>query len=287
MNGKQNSFHSSTAQRNSTPMKKAIIWLLLLALSQPVFSQGKLDKAKRDIKEGRKTEESSRDYYSTDEESSSTFGQRLVGQAIYWASYGIFIGSYRLEDHLHYRLSAYPFVGEGTGDYTPYLEYEDKNNLRLDLSSQFMMGDNLNGNHLKLKIRPTHLFYLQADYIELIEPIDNNAFNHLSLFNFNLAYDRLRFERLSLGYTLGATYRANEVQSAGLNYGLSFDAYLFHQISLSASIKGSYVNNRPVDQLEFAFRYHYKRLSASIGNEFIRIGTPVFRFTTFGIGVYL
>lgn len=85
---------------------------------------------------------------------------------------------------------------------------------------------------------------------------------------------------------MGASYVANDVRKAGLSFGLNADCYLSKRISLSGSAKWSSINQRPVNALEIQGKYHINRFFISSGYDYVKIGSPSYKFFKFGGGIY-
>jgi hypothetical protein len=108
----------------------------------------------------------------------------------------------------------------------------------------------------------------------------------MSLYQFNLGYDRIRFEKFNLGWTLGATYIANNVNKAGFSYGLNTDIFASKKMSFTSAMIWSKINGKPVNTFEIRAKYHQKNYFYSIGYENLRIASPSYNFVTFGAGIY-
>jgi hypothetical protein len=160
--------------------------------------------------------------------------------------------------------------------------------MRFDVENSFIYSSNdLFGNHLKAKIRPFQYFYLQSDFHQLYEfdKIENTD-SRLSLFHFNLGYDRIRFEKFNLGWTLGASYVGNEVKKAGFSYGLNAEYFMGNHISFMASGKWSKINMQSVNAFELQSKFHRKNYFFSLGFEHLKIATPTYNFISLGGGIY-
>lgn len=226
---------------------------------------------------------------------SGSFISNIFGAIISYITYYTFIGSYELEDHLHYDLTKYPYFDKESGNYIDYCPLPDSENnassiakFRLDLEDKYLLSSkNSYGNHLKIKLRPIKYAYLQVDYFELIEknPVDKGLSN-LSLFNFNACYDRVRFENFNLGFTLGANYVANDIKKAGFTYGLNLEAFLLNPVSLNSSFKWSRINDIPVNEFEIEAKCFIKNVFVSVGYEWLKIGSPSYNYFTAGLGVH-
>lgn len=284
-------------------MKLIVPILLSIILNSNIgFAQTKVEQSKEEIKKGKQTtsttgtsttNNSSTGSYSRKSNSERSIGAAfadIVGQIFLYATYYTVVGNYKMEEHLHSKLTHYPYYNQASGNYENIDSViARKNKLRFDISNQFLYSNkDLLGNHLKVKVRPFQYFYLQADYFELKEY--NHAttkYDHLSLYNFNLCYDRLRFEKFNLGWSLGVNYLANDVKKAGFTYGLNTDIFIAKPVSLCSTIKGSWINGQPVHQFEVLAKYHINRFFIAAGYERLKIATPQYHFLSLGAGVHL
>jgi hypothetical protein len=277
-------------------MLKNTLLLILFTFTSSLYAQ-KIDKSKDELKSGKEdnrpplpTEPVNQNPPSAVRESNDNFGigAFFVELGFYIGLYSA-VGDYRNEDHLYYPLTPYPYFDGKTGNYEKIDdESVQKKQLRFDIENHFLYGNNASfGNHLKGKFRPFQYFYLQTDYRELIER-DRFAktTSNLSVFQFNFGYDRIRFEKFNLGWTLGATYIANDINKAGFSYGLNTDIFAFKNVSFNSAMLWSKINGLPVNSFEFRGKYHKKNHFFSMGYENLRIASPSYNYATFGAGFY-
>ncbi len=277
-------------------MLKNTLLLILFTFSSSLYAQ-KIDKSKDELKSRKEdnrpplpTEPVYQTPPSTVRDSNDSFGIGgfFVKLGFYLTAYTS-IGDYKNEDHLYNPVSPYPYFNGKSGNYEK-IDDESvlKKQLRFDVENHFLYSNNASfGNHLKGKFRPFQYFYLQTDYRELIE---NDKFSkttsNLSLFQFNFGYDRLRFEKFNLGWTLGATYIANDINKVGFSYGLNTDIFAFKKVSFNSAMIWSKINGLPVNSFEFRGKYHQKNHFFSLGYENLRIASPSYNYATFGLGYY-
>ena len=186
----------------------AVLFIILsLFCSFNGFSQTKIDKSKDEIKKGSSNNEdnssSNTSTSSSDSESSGGFFAEIAARIFIYVTYYSFIGNYEMEEHLYNDISNYPYYKTGSGNYVTYDSLSTNyKKFRLDVDNDLLLrNDNLYGNHLKVKIRPTKYLYFQTDYFQLYEyDRFSKNYSNLSLFNFTLCYDRLRFQRFNLGW---------------------------------------------------------------------------------------
>ncbi|MFD2602449.1 hypothetical protein [Flavobacterium suzhouense] len=277
-------------------MKRIAIYCLCLCfLPFTAIAQNKLDKSKKELSEKKQSSNNSR----TSSSSSSSFDSdedtgELAEAALFVFQYTVgaawvgLVGQYENEDHLHNALTKHPYYFQAHGNYfNDEIIDTPATGFRIDLKDKFIYSNSsLFGNHLDAKIRPSRYFYLKADYYQLLEmPLQDDT-NNLSLFYFNFAYDRIRFERFNLGWTLGASYVGSGVDKGGFSYGLNAEYFLNKPLSFSAAAKWSHINGYPVNAYEAEASVHRKNMFITLGVEHLKIASPTYTFATVGAGIY-
>ena len=275
-------------------IKISLVFMFVFLLIEG-FAQEKIDRSKEEINKGSRTgqhrEKHSHSSYGYSDNDQTFQNMLFVGiaEGFLFITYYSTIGNYELEDHLHNKLTTYPFYNGLSGN------YKNSNSgllsgklFRVDLGNSFLYSnESLFGNHLKFKLRPFQYFFMQVDYFQLVE-YDKiyKEYSNLSLFNFNVCYDRLRFEKFNLGWNLGANYIGNEVKKAGFSYGLNTEIFIVKNFSLLSSMKWSMINEASVNEFELLGKYHINRYFVSFGYEHLKIATPTYDFISFGGGIY-
>jgi hypothetical protein len=167
--------------------------------------------------------------------------RNIFFQGFMYLTYYSIIGNYDIENHLHNNLSNYPYDSNLSGNFensdsvSPTINY-----LKARLENQLLLShNNLYGNHLKAKIRPYQYFYIQTDLYTIIEynKAEKNYAN-LSLLNINICYDRIRFDRFNLGWSLGLNYVGNDIKKVGFTYGLNTDVFFQNHTAYIAQLNG-------------------------------------------------
>lgn len=269
---------------------KKIVLLFVISISLSGFGQSKLGKSKTELSTKKSKSESRTTSSSSNTDTSllEPFADVLLFVPLAIGKYAL-IGDYNSEDHLDNELSPYPLYSEGVGNYQSATHDSIPTKwLRFDLENHFIYSNNkLFGNHLEAKMRASRYFSLQADYYQIweINRIENTN-NRLSLFYFNVGYDRIRFERFNFGWTLGASYVGNEVKKAGFSYGLKTDYFLLKNLSIGATVKWSFINEQPVHSYQMQSRFHKQNYFVGISFEHLKIATPVYNFVGIGGGIY-
>jgi hypothetical protein len=277
-------------------MKKSLFLPALLLLffnCSNVYSQNKLDKSKKELNANSAASSDSSNSKPASSSKPDNEDTNLGLQVLGYVFFGVFkyglIGDYNNEEHLQNELTPYPFYKSKVGNFQDTEgDSVTGKQFRLDLENHFIYSNNtLFGNHLEAKIRPFQYFYLQTDYYQLFEyDTFTNTRDQLSLFYFNVGYDRVRLERFNLGWTLGASYIGNEVKKAGFSYGVNAEYFLSKHISFSGEAKWSSINSNPVNSYKIQSKFFRKNYFLGIGFERLKIATPVYNLIGIGGGIY-
>lgn len=258
----------------------------LICFSFLGYSQ-KIEKSKRELDEKSSSATTTSTAQSSNHDGESPFSNVFVEAFLYVGYYSV-IGNYKWEKHLQNPLSPYPYCDNTSGNYSD----TNSKTIRFDLENNFLF-ENLGsirssyGNHFKTKIRTTQFVYGQLDYRVLFEKYyGTSTTSNLSLLQFNLGYDRLRFKKFNFGFLLGATYVGSGVNKAGINVGLNADAFLLKNLSVNSSMMWSTINSQPVNSFEIKGKYHKKKFFFSVGYENLKIASPNYNYATVGAGAY-
>lgn len=272
-------------------MKNSCIILAIFLFQTGGFSQGKLNKTKTEISK-EKTDKKQSSIASNGVNAlaydNTSQSDGLILSLLYHASVGLLIGNYNSEAQLNHPLTSYPFKKEVPGNYTKNNHNSKYTQFRVDIMNQLMAGTNMTVNHLKVRIRPTHILFVQADYTEFMEPrIDDTGTDNLSLFNFSICHDRIRYEKFNLGWTLGVLYIPNSIEKVGGNLGFQMEYFWNKRLSILSAIKWGWINETNINEFETTLRYHLKRSFISSGYERRKLGSSTIHVGGMGVGIYL
>jgi len=261
--------------------------------SLPVFSQGKIEQSKQELKQGGKKPDApaSQPAPSSKTDDNKTIGETFfegVAKVFLYITYYSTIGSYKTENHLHSPVTAYPYYNKQSGNYEkPDTTARKKSHFRLDAAYQFLYSNkNLTGNQFTINIRPFQYFYVQGQYRLLTEKVNNKKQN-LSLFNASLCYDRMRFEKFNLGWSAGVCYIADDVKRAGFSAGLNAEAFIIKPVSIYAYKQWGSIHRVAVNQFETGAKVHLHRFHINAGYQHVKIGSPLYDYGFLGVGVRL
>jgi len=267
---------------------------LFILVSLQSFSQGKIEQSKQEVKKGNKKQSNPGNPQATSSSKSDddkTIGEIFfegVAKVFLYITYYSTIGSFKTEEHLHSKVTRYPYYNNRSGNYEkPDTSAHSKNHFHFDADYQYLYSNkNFTGNHFTCNIRPFQYFYLQAQYHLLTEEI-NNTKQQLSLFNVDLCYDRLRFEKFNLGWKAGMVYIADNVNRAGFSVGLDAEAFVVKPVSIYASKQWGSIHRVAVNQFEVGAKFYLKRFNVHAGYEHLKIGSPLYDYAFLGAGVRL
>ena len=267
-------------------IKNYLIICIVFLLNFNGFSQT-LSNSKKQLTSGSGSKSSSKS--SSNSRNSNIDPSLIVSffQFFGLATYGVLIGDYETENELSYNLNSHPFSVKGRGNYSD-IDTLSTTNFRIDIANKFLTaGKPVSGNHLDVKIRPSKYFYFTTDWYQLSEyNIFTKKRDQLSLYYFNFAYDRVRWESFNLGWTMGASYVGDAVRRGGFSYGVNAELFLNSKISILADAKWSRINDASVNSYQITGKYFKKIYFATIGYERLKIATPIYNFIGIGAGIY-
>ncbi|WP_281636895.1 hypothetical protein [Flavobacterium marginilacus] len=278
-------------------MTKITFSLIVFLLSFTIcFSQTKLQRSKMQLNNGAtgnsttaSSSKKSSSYNNSNNDGLGFIGDIVAGIAYYTVGF-VMIGNYRGESHLSNEVSPYPFFRANTGNYyNPDTVHVNKNLVRLDVEDCLMIENNsIYANHFRAKLYPSAYFNITADYHQFLE-VEPNTKNttSLSVFNASFWYDRIRTKNFNLGWGIGVNYISNNINKAGITFGLNTDIFFARNINLYSGAKWSSVNSQSLNNLELGLKYHKEKYFFSFGYENLKIGTPKYNFVTFGGGITL
>ena len=207
----------------------------------------------------------------------------VVIEILLYISYYAIVGNYSAEDHLYNDLTNYPYENSKAGNYSSSDEHKAKY-FRVDLANHVMFaGNDVYGDHLDIKVRPFRYFYLQSNFFQTVDFSKATNDPSLSAFTFSFCYDRLRFQKLNLGLTLGINYARSHTSKVKFSGGFNFEWFVTNPVSLHSSVSWGGLN---YENFESQVRYHYKRTFVSAGYEMLKVHDPRYHFVTTGLGVY-
>ena len=276
-------------------LKKFILIFSIITLYQPIFAQGKLDRAQKSIEKNEKNSSSSRSRYASRDSNGSDSRGSLAAEifgpifidAFFFITYGALIETPMERDHLASNsvLTKYPYNESNKGNYS-YEWGADTKSVNLDISNRFIAENSkLYGNHLNTEFHFVPRISLEADYLQLWEESVNFQKNTLATYTFLAKYHRVRTEKFNAWWAIGATHIDGLANETGFTYGLGAEVFMARPLSLELIFNHTFVNNETLLKFTPNLNYHFKRLKLQGGYEYLKIGSESFSFISTGLGI--
>jgi hypothetical protein len=258
-------------------MKTTTTLVLIICALQSSFAQGKLDRAKDDLKDpAPKSAYSSDSEGGNDHDGGTTFLGGIMLDLFYFASYGALIGNVQPRS-----IASYPYADGVNG------EYSFPEDVVVLKKSEFMVSNTLTlqsgtfGNDFKLNYRFLPFLGVEANHLHFFDRLDENS--DLGISSILLNFYRIREKRVTGFWGLGATYVGSDVDKAGFVYNLGLDIYIANPVSVGILWKQSFINESSVNELRALVRYHMKKLAIHGGFIHYKIGEEGFPSAAIGI----
>ncbi len=266
-------------------MKTKIILITILLVFTNTFAQGKLDKAKENLKKTKHSFNTTSKQNTKNYRNNDNFLARVVTGIVINLTYGVVVETiFEKESKMHdASITKYPYFSDNLGNYV----YADSNSMkknRFEIESNLVVeSKSLFGNNFHSKFRFAKRFDASLDYLQLFEKTPNGTDN-FTQFTFLLNYHRIRTEKLDLYYGVGLTHVANSVSTTGFAYNIGAEWFVKKPISIAASYKGSFINDENVDTIKAHLKYYLKNYHFNIGYEKFSLATVDINAFSLGFG---
>ena len=256
-------------------MKTSTIAILALLLTSSIFAQGKLEKAKSDLK-GSSSDGAS---YSSDY-SSSDGGESFVGgffiDILALVTIDALIGEMQPRN-----FHSYPFADGSIGEYDYIENIPDGKRSKFMLSNTMAFQAGTFSNDLRLNYRFIPILGIEANHLHFFDRLDEGS--NLGISSAMLNYYRIR-ERSVTGYWgLGVTYVGSDVNTTGFAYNLGLDIYITNPVSLGIFWKQSFINDNSINEFRALARYHIQKIAIHGGFIHYKIGNEKFPSASIGL----
>lgn len=254
-------------------MKKLLLFLLIIPAI--TFSQNKLDKAKKNLKQKSSSsvsssksssKKSSTRTRSSRRNSSSSFDpefENILIEIGFRASVGIAIGQAQERD-----LNPYPYFYDNEGEYAAELsDTGRKQSIKLGANYLF---NRVNGLEFNATYKPIPIIGIDASYTRFSEK-NRTYTDELNITSILVNYHRIRERNISIWWGIGATYVGSNVNTLGFAYNLGTDIYPFKPVSLHLSWKESFVNGNDIGVFKSQLKYHIKEKAFFLGYHHFQI----------------
>lgn len=286
-------------------MKKiGIICFLLLTFK--LQAQNTLDKAKESVKTDKETRSNTDPGTGYNSNSSSNgnanfsrannsdegFFDSFLAQLAYQITLGlaktVFIESpWEEESKSHFStITKYPYFETSKGDFN-YSNDENYKSARFQLGTEYLSTNtHIKGNYTKVDFQFANRFSATADFVYLNENDFNNektTYTHVTVL---ANYYRIRTERMSLWYGLGARMPMSGINKVGFAFTLGTRIFIVKPISVESHFIGSVVHGSNINQFSNKIIYHKQNKFFNAGYSQFKIGSEDFGGFTAGLGIY-
>lgn len=258
-------------------MKAAAHSFLLLLTINTVLAQGKLEKAKSDLKgsPSNGTTYSSELGASEDNRGESFFGGLFI-DILTFATYGALLGNMQPRNFY-----PYPFTDDNIGEYDRIENNPSGNRSKFMLSNTMAFQSGTFSNDLRANYRFIPILGVEANHLHFFDRLDEGS--NLGMSSVMLNYYRIR-ERSVTGYWgVGATYVWSDIKTTGFAYNLGLDIYIAKPVSLGILWKQSFINESSINEFRAAGRYHIRNIAISGGFTQYKLGDEKFPSAAIGL----
>ncbi|MFD0861037.1 hypothetical protein ACFQ1M_02355 [Sungkyunkwania multivorans] len=276
-------------------MKKGILFttVSLCWVTMAIGQQGKLDKSKNSLSTKTRATTSrtvSNSNGSSSDDNSNSFAEDIAlffVQIAGYTAYGIVGESpWEVDRPMHTAdFSPYTYYKNGQGEYS-LTDGDTIQTVRFDLNYNFLReSSKFNGHQLRFETRFARRFGVALSYLNFVEDSPNLDEDNLSIVSAMANYYRIRTEKMSLWWGLGATHVGSGVDATGFSYQIGARVFVLDPISLESSFKGSFINDETLNQFRVLGKYHYSNYWLSAGYEHFKLGAPTASMFSVGVGV--
>jgi opacity protein-like surface antigen len=253
------------------------------------FAQnGKLDKAKKDLKDEPVTTSSTTEV----RENRRNIRKEKPLQNLFTAialnlTYGVVVETiFERNTEMHYAsIAPYPYKSDDYGNFMYADESNDGVLIRLDIANDFIYeSKTLYGNDLNLKFRFAKRFDIELDYLQLIEDVSTGT-DGFSMYSALVNYHRVRTQKLDFWFGLGTMYVANDVKEFGFAYTLGTEWFITKPISLTGTYKGTSINQHQVDKTTLQLKYYIENYAVTSGYKHYTIASEGINAFSLGFAV--
>lgn len=180
-------------------------------------------------------------------------------------------------------LNRYPFYGNSKGDYQYEAPWEDFVLWRLEGSNYyFSEKGRFFTNDFNAKVRIGERFGINLQYLHFWEKLLQAEDEKLDIFVLTGEYYRIRTQRVSTHWGIGAGYVGNELKQWGLAFELGNEIF-FRPFSLHADLKYVYFKRNDVFSFSVGPRFYYRNLH--IGAKYQRMNLASVQTSGFSVGL--
>ena len=281
-------------------MIKKYLLIFTLFLNGIGFSQEKLKEAKAQLSQesslgssSSAVSSSSSDQVTIDSRRNYSFWDSpLVGMLLFdiviRVPYSLLIESgYEYNGRMsRAELSPYPYYESHIGDYTYDKSQLDKFSLlRGELSNELFLGNHIYQNHFQAGLRFASRCGASFSYQHFWENKKGYPTEHLDYLSLTAEYYRVRTQRVTLGWGIGAGYIGNEVHQFGLVLNNKGEVFVRSPFSLSYALQYTSFAHQNYFSFSTGVNYYYKRYKGGVKYKYNNLASSEFSGVNLSLGV--
>jgi hypothetical protein len=182
-------------------------------------------------------------------------------------------------------LNPYPYY-KGKGDYTYDKQIiEDFTLFRTSISNEFSLGERIFQNNLQAKARIGSRFGVTLSYRHFLEKQRGFPTEHLDFVSLTAQYYRIRTQRMTLSWGLGAGYIGNDINQFGLSMTQDAEIFVYRPISLAYQLQYTTFTYSEIFSFAVGANYYYQRYQGGLKYQYNNLAATKFSAMMLSLGV--
>ncbi len=250
-----------------------ILISVLLVNTTVALCQKSLDDAKDNLSKSSSSSPTNRSEYSRGSSSSGSnegspfmeaFGE-LILRGFVLVTYGTLIGEVEPRS-----FNDQPYEEHTMGEYRKNLGQANGKQRLATISNTVILNSYIIGNDLKLNYRFLPFLGAEVNHLHFFDGGEEE--NNLGITSLILNFYRIRENRVSGYWGMGATYVGSGINTTGFTYNLGMDIYVGKPVSLGLSWKQAFINESSINEFRALGRYHKNKMAFHTGFVHYQLG---------------
>ena len=184
-------------------------------------------------------------------------------------------------------LNPYPYY-KGKGDYT-YDKYmmEDFTLFRANINNEMSMGIHIFQNNLQGKIRMGSRFGATLSYRHFWEKQRGVPSEHMDFVSLTAQYYRIRTQRMSLSWGLGAGYIGNGINQFGFSMTQDAEVFVYRPFSLAYELQYTAFAYSDIFSFSVGVNYYRQKYVGGLRYQYNNLASVPFSAMLVSVGVHL
>ena len=182
-------------------------------------------------------------------------------------------------------LNPYPYY-KGKGDYTYEKQIIENFTLfRASVNNEVSMGMHIFQNNLQGKVRMGSRFGATLSYRHFWEKQRGVPAEHLDFVSLTAQYFRIRSQRMSLSWGLGAGYIGNGINQFGFSMTQDAEVFVYRPISLAYQLQYTAFSYSEIFSFAVGANYYHQQYQGGIKYQYNNLAATKFSAMMLSIGV--